>query len=405
MRILLAPVGTEGDVRPIATLAAALSRAGHEPLLLVAPDFVDLCRGCGAHPTAVGPEFRPKMDQLAQEANGRPWTAWKALLKGLREGVSDQFRLLAPHAQGVDLFVGTALQFSIHSFADQLGVPSCQIGHVPMLVQSRHLAPPNFPRSLGILNPLAWRLIFWSLEWALRDTMDHERNRMGLAPLQGPFKRHFERPFLLAMDPDLAPLPADAPARAVQCGYIRDDDTAPLPEDVESFLRAGAPPVFIGFGSMVDADAAALGRIVREAVGKAGVRAIVARGWSDLRTGDEQILSAGHVPHLKLFPRCAAVVHHGGAGTSWAVSRSGVPQVVVPHLMDQPWWAHRLSDLGVAARVVPHNRLDADRLAEAIRRAVAMDPAVCRNLSKSLAARRGSDEAAAILASWAQRRP
>ncbi|QQS05473.1 MAG: glycosyltransferase family 1 protein [Fibrobacterota bacterium] len=405
MRILLAPVGTEGDVRPVATLATALARAGHDPLLLVAPDFVDLCRSLGAHPTAMGQAFRPKMDRLSQDANGRPWTAWKALMKGLREGVSDQFREIAPQVEGVDLFVGTALQFSIHSFADRLGVPSCQVGHVPMLVQSRFHAPPNFPRSLGVFNPVAWRLVYRSLEWALRKTMDRERIRMGLDPLKGSFKSHFERPFLLAMDPELAPLPPDAPPRIAQCGYLRDPEASELSDEIESFLRAGTPPVYIGFGSMVESEVAVLGRIVCEAVHKAGVRAIVARGWTNLEAQGERILSVGHVPHLKLFPRCAAVVHHGGAGTSWAVSRSGVPQVVVPHLMDQPWWSRRLSQLAVAADVVPHAKLGVDRLALAITRAVAMEPTPCRNLSRSLASRDGPQQAADLIASWARKRP
>jgi UDP:flavonoid glycosyltransferase YjiC (YdhE family) len=372
--------------------------------LLVAPDFVDLCRNLGAHPTALGDAFRPKMDELARSANGRPWTAWKALLRGLREGVCDQFRLLAPHVQGVDLFVGTALQFSIHSFADKLEVPSCQVGHVPMLFQSRFHAPPNLPRSLGVFNPMAWRLVFRSLEWTLRKTMDRERILMGLGPLEGPFKSHFERPFLLAMDPELASLPPDVPARVAQCGYLRDVDTSELPHEIESFLRAGAPPVYIGFGSMVESEVAALGRIVGEAVHKAGVRAIVARGWTHLEARGEQILSVGHVPHLKLFPRCAAVVHHGGAGTSWAASRSGVPQVIVPHLMDQPWWSRRLAQLAVAADVVPHAKLGADRLALAISRALAMDPTPCRNLARPLCSRNGPQQAADLIASWAGRR-
>lgn len=402
MRILLAPVGTEGDVRPFATLASALARVGHEPLLLVAPDFVDLCQSVGADPIAVGEPFRPRMESLARCANGRPWSAWRALLRGLREGVSDQFRQMAPHVRGVDLFVGTALQFSIHSFADRAGVPSCQIGHVPTLVPSRHHAPPMFPRSLGIANPLAWSLVFRSLQWALRKTMDQERALLGMPPIRGAFRDHFRRQFLLAMDPELAPLASDVPPAVAQCGYPREVDALALPDEVEAFLRAGDPPVYIGFGSMVDDNTAGLAEMVRQAVHLAGTRAIVSRGWSGLVAKDDQILSVGHVPHSKLFPRCAAVVHHGGAGTSWSVSRAGVPHVVVPHLMDQPWWARRLSIMGVSARPVDHARLNAHRLAASIREAIRMDRTGCRNLSGALARRDGATKGAMLLASWAR---
>lgn len=402
MRILLAPVGTEGDVRPFATLASALARAGHEPLLLVAPDFAELCRGVGADPIVVGDPFRPRMESLARCANGRPWTAWRALLRGLREGVCDQFRLLAPHVDGVDLFVGTALQFSIHSFADRAGVPSCQIGHVPTLVPSRYHAPPMIPRSLGIANPLAWSAVFLSLQWALRRTMDRQRALLGMSPIRGAFRDHFRRPFLLAMDPELAPLASDVPPAVAQCGYPRDPDSQDLSGEVEAFLSAGDPPVYIGFGSMVDDNATGLAQTVRQAVHLAGTRAIVSRGWSGLAAKDDRILSVGHVPHSRLFPRCAAVVHHGGAGTSWSVSRAGVPHVVVPHLMDQPWWARRLSTMGLGARAVDHARLNPHRLAASIREAVGMDRTRCRNLSQTLAQRDGATKGAMILASWAR---
>lgn len=252
---------------------------------------------------------------------------------------------------------------------------------------------------------MAWRLIFRSLEWALRKTMDRERALLGLGRIAGSFQSHFERPFLLAMDPELAPLASDAPPRALQCGYPRDPDPTDLPIEVEAFLAQGEPPVYIGFGSMVDDQVASLGRVVEEAVRKVSVRAIVSRGWASLQARDPRILSVGHVPHLKLFPRCAAVVHHGGAGTSWAVSRSGVPHVVVPHLMDQPWWAGRLSGLGVAADVIPHGKLDADRLALAIRKALEMDPTSCRKLSQALVGRSGADQGASVLVSWAARDP
>jgi vancomycin aglycone glucosyltransferase len=183
-----------------------------------------------------------------------------------------------------------------------------------------------------------------------------------------------QRP-LLAADPLLAPLAPDLSGTR-QVGAFFLDDPQPLPAEVEAFLAAGEPPVYIGFGSMVDPDPARTTRELVAAVKAAGVRAILSKGWAGL--GAEalppEVLTIGSVSHRALLPRVRAVVHHGGAGTTHAAVRAGVPQVIVPHILDQFYWSERMYRLGVAPAVFTRKQLGARRMAEALRWCLRPEP-------------------------------
>jgi vancomycin aglycone glucosyltransferase len=174
---------------------------------------------------------------------------------------------------------------------------------------------------------------------------------------------------LLAADEELAPAPrrARVPVEVIGCLHPFDAD-APLPEKLEAFLASGEPPVYVGFGSMTDPAPAATTRLVLDAVARAGVRAILSRGWAGLGEGPlpEGVMEIGPVSHAALFRRVAVVVHHGGAGTTTMAARAGTPQVVVPHLLDQHYFGARVVDLGLGPPPLLRRRLRADELAAAL---------------------------------------
>ena len=180
-------------------------------------------------------------------------------------------------------------------------------------------------------------------------------------------------PVLYGYSPVVLPKPPGwGPSRRVT-GYwplLVGPDWSPPPE-LSAFLAAGPPPVCIGFGSMVVEDRAATTALVLEAVRRAGVRAVLLAGWGGLGTaehaGSDDVLVLDEAPHDWLYPRCAAVVHHGGAGTTGAALRAGVPAVVVPFGVDQPMWASRVVALGTGPQPIPRRRLTADRLTHALR--------------------------------------
>ncbi len=175
-----------------------------------------------------------------------------------------------------------------------------------------------------------------------------------------------DRPWLAA-DPALAPAFPLAGMEVVQTGAWMLSDQTPLPDDLENFLADGAPPIYLGFGSMRASEQT--GRVLIEAARALGLRSILSQGWANLTPSDtgNDCLSIGDVNHEKLFPRVAAIVHHGGAGTTTTAARAGRAQVIIPHNYDQFYWAHRVQQLGVGVSGPMRDDLTVDALVQALR--------------------------------------
>ncbi len=182
---------------------------------------------------------------------------------------------------------------------------------------------------------------------------------------------------MYGFSPSIVPRPADWGSHVHVTGYWFNDPENGWrpPAELAHFLDAGPPPVYVGFGSMTDRDPAVVARIVLEALEQTGCRAVVLSGWARLPgvTDRPGVHFVENVPHDWLFPKMAAVVHHGGAGTTHAGLRAGAPTVVVPFFTDQPFWGARVAELGVGPRPIPRRELSSDRLATALCR-VTRDP-------------------------------
>ncbi len=181
-------------------------------------------------------------------------------------------------------------------------------------------------------------------------------------------------PFLYGYSEHIIPKPPDWPGWFSVTGYWFLDH---LPnwqpsEALVNFLTEGPPPVYVGFGSMRDGDASRLAQIVVQAIKLSGQRAILTKGWGGLdpeHVPEDDIFFIRNVPHDWLFPKMAAVVHHGGAGTTAAGLKAGVPSVIVPFSGDQPYWAKQMFTIGVSTQPIPYANLSAPKLAAAIRKA------------------------------------
>ncbi|GHF55654.1 hypothetical protein GCM10010218_41500 [Streptomyces mashuensis] len=243
----------------------------------------------------------------------------------------------------------------------------------------------DFPPVVGAARPLgrwgnrtAGRLALHVVDRIHAGAVQDLRTELGLPALSARAeRRRAERagwPVLHGFSTVLVPRPADWRTGLDVVGnwwpHVPPDD--PLPTVVEDFLQAGPPPVLVGFGSMAAGDGERLGELAVQALRSAGVRGILQSGSAGLATdaGGDDVLTVGDLPHATLLPRTAAVVHHGGAGTTAATLRAGVPAVPVPVMADQPFWAGRVAGLGAATAPVPYAELTAGRLAEAIRAAV-----------------------------------
>ena len=178
------------------------------------------------------------------------------------------------------------------------------------------------------------------------------------------------QPVLYGFSRLVVPIPTNTSRPRFATGYW----VLPTPEDwaappaLEAFLARKGTVVTIGFGSMASRDAEGLTQLVVGAVKRAGLRAVLVSGWGGLKAADagDDFFFADSLPHEWLFPRVSAVVHHGGAGTTGTALRAGVPAIVVPFTMDQPFWASRIEALGAGPKPIARKRLTEKRLADAL---------------------------------------
>jgi len=257
--------------------------------------------------------------------------------------------------------------------AEALGIPYVFAALGPILLPAPDYPPPkvglHYSQSLpGLVNRFLWMRDEQSWNQRFGATLNEERAKAGLARVRSILRHTLTDRPLVAADPVLAPASAATRLRIVQTGaWFLPDQTA-LPDQVEQFLANGEPPIYFGFGS-TRAAAEQTGQLLLETARALGRRAIISQGWANLRPNDAgpDCLSIGDVNFEKLLGRVAAIVHHGGAGTTAAAARAGKPQVVVPHRYDQYYWAHRVQRSGVGVSGPTPEHLTGPALVSALR--------------------------------------
>ena len=371
MRIALAADGTRGDIHPMLALAGLLARRGHDVLVCGPPDFEEDARSRGVEFRAVGTRVRAYLEERARLIHGGPLTTLGAGRRYVQEHLGLQMRELAAAIDRADWVFGAGSNFAASSIAELRGARYRMVAYCPSLLRSRHQTPFAVPR--GELptwaNRAAWRIVGAYIRLSLGGALDRARAGLGLPPARDVYRLLVgERP-ALAAEPILAALPDEFEREVIRIGCLHPFEPRELPAKLEQFLAEGEAPVYVGFGSMPDPDPRATTRLVLEAVERAGVRAILSQGWAGLGGAalPEGVTLVGPACHASLFARVAAVVHHGGAGTTTTAARAGVPQILVPHLLDQFHWAQRVVRLGLGPPPLPRRRLHAEGLAQALR--------------------------------------
>lgn len=383
MDIALLSYGSRGDVQPYLALAHALGAIGHRARLIAPPNFADIAAG---HPVEFCPVGVDIQAQLSSERireltkSGNLVRNFQVFRDELRGFMDDTARDTLRACQGSDLLIGVSA--NSYSLAEKLGVPFIEAVLQPITPTRAFPSPIAFPKgqlggALNRLSHVAFEQIFWQL---FRTTVDRMRTHtLGLPPygLRSPLGGYRDHALLRmhAYSAHVVPRPSDWPAQHQVTGYWFLPPPAGWrpPAELSAFLAAGPPPVYVGFGSMMARDAQKMTALVTEALARSGQRGLLAGGWGALAATEQrsdQLFFVNSIPHHWLFPRMAAVVHHGGAGTTGASLRSGVPSVVVPFSFDQPFWGQRVAALGVGPAPIPRARLTAERLADAIGRAV-----------------------------------
>ena len=407
MRVLLTTIGSQGDVRPLVALASRLRESGHGAHLCVSPDLRDWVEGLGFPFTPIGPQMRGMVGAPAPKPAGSAPPPSPEQMRGQVEAtLARESATITEAARGCEVIVAAAGRPLIpaRTVAETLGIRYVFAVFSPSHLPSPHHAPFGV-RGAGQGQPSspAGNLELWDrhgrqLNDRLRTGLNRHRAAAGLSPVDDVRDHIFTSRPWLAADPVLAPWPGAA-SEVFQTGAWILPDPRPLDPRLEAFLAAGDPPVYFGFGSMRMAPEVV--QVVAESARRVGRRAIIAGGWAglSLTAADPGLLVIGEVNQQVLFRRVAAVVHHGGAGTTTAAALAGAPQVIVAQAFDQPYWARRITHLGIGA-AHPGATPAADSLTAALWSA--LDPAVAaraRVLTFGLDAGGAQEAAASLIAS------
>ncbi|WP_332641186.1 glycosyltransferase [Brevundimonas sp.] len=350
MRILLSTYGSRGDVEPLVGLAVALQSLGAGAVVSAPPEpeFEELLARAGVESAPAFMSVRQWIDEARRDPKPIPALAARM--------VPAQYDSLYAASEGCDAIVATGLfpsAAAARNVADKRGLRYEQAVFCPISLPSHHHKP--FPRPGRPLPPevtdtrALWDLNLEVMNDLFGEATNAARAAVGLPVLDNVRDHVFTDRPLLAVDPVLWPWEPTDLSETIQTGAWILPDTRPLPADLEAFLEAGPAPVYVGFGSIALPSTREAARIAIEAARADSRRVVLAQGWVEaepLDDGDDVFLT-GDVNQQSLFPRMAAVVHHGGAGTTTTAARAGAPQVIVPQIVDQPFWAARVAGLGV----------------------------------------------------------
>jgi vancomycin aglycone glucosyltransferase len=350
MRVLLSTYGSRGDVEPMAALAMRLRAIGADAVVCAPPDpeFARLLADADVPMIAAGDAVRPLVTGTAPPRAGDFAARTSAVM-------ADHFERIVTAAAGCDAIVATGMfpvAAAARTAADVLDIRYHHVSLQPTLLPSLHHPPPErpgHPLPQGVTdNRGLWAHDAASMQTLYGGPIDRLRAANGLAPLANVRDHVFTARPWLATDPVLSPR-RTPDFEVEQTGAWIRPDPRPLPPDLEEFLEEGPPPVHIGFGSIPLRPKEDAARVFTGAARRLGRRVVLGSGWAGLTPIDDRddCIVVGEVNQQALFRRVAAVVHHGGAGTTITAALAGAPQVVVPQIVDQPYWARRVADLGI----------------------------------------------------------
>jgi vancomycin aglycone glucosyltransferase len=352
MRILISSYGSRGDVQPMVALGVALRALNADVLMCAPPDseFIELAE-------------RNQIPLVPALASVQQWVE-QARKTGMKLPqlsqimVAGQFEILDQAAEGCCAIIATGLfpsRAAAQLVAERRGIEFVSVHFCPQYLPSPDIPPvefPGWPHPKGLTGcDSLWALNIQVMNSLFCEAVNTYRVRLGLKPVENVRDQAFTRRPWLASDSVLGPWRASEVCDGVQTGAWILSDLRPLPPDLMKFLDGGAPPVYCGFGSMPMQAAPDVARVAINAIRARGRRTLLARGLAGLVASDEgqDCFVLGEVNQQALFPRVAAVIHHGGAGTTATTAQADVPQVIVPQVADQPYWARQLVRLGIGA--------------------------------------------------------
>ena len=382
MRIVIIAPGSRGDVQPYIALGKGLQNAGHYIRLVTHSNFELLVTSYGLEFWSFGNDVKDAVENSEMRELTEKGNFLLLMVKMAKEAQREALHfaeggLIA--AQDMDLVLsGMGGLYIGIAIAEKLDIPLVQAYVVPF-TPTKELSSALTPKLPTLLNRFSHHLtrqLMWQ-GFRSADTIARKKVlNIPAAPLLGPYnsKSTHNMPILYGFSPSVIPAPSDWNGNTHITGYwfVDETDDWQPPSLLLDFLQSGSPPVYIGFGSMGNRNPEQTADLVIQALALINQRAILLSGWGGLQKTDvpNSIFMIDSIPHSWLFPRVSVVVHHGGASTTAAGLKAGVPTVIIPFFGDQPFWGQRVADLGVGSKPIPRKKLTAERLANTIQEVV-----------------------------------
>jgi UDP:flavonoid glycosyltransferase YjiC (YdhE family) len=377
-RVVIATVGSRGDVQPALAIAQELLKRGHVPVIAAPPNFAPWVQELGFEFASLGVDMQEMLAQNQGVMTGNPWRMLKELLRYFSEQPPLQVLQLKNICQGADALVYCGLAFFVApSICESLALPGFGVLFTTCVLPAKAHVPPTLPwQGLpGWVNKLIWRIDRPVGNLLMRRRLNKARALIGLAPVVD-LRTHVldEHPPTLAVDELLFPPDPRWQGRYPYANFLFLEDPEPLDPELDAWLSDGEPPVYLGFGSMSGRGTDHIEHLMIDAVSATGRRCLVGAGWAGFGAGTMPAAwrLVTNAPHERLFPRTALVVHHGGSGTTAQALRAGIPQVLLPLMLDQFHHAHCLYLAGLAPRPIPMEKITAVGLTQAIQAALAL---------------------------------
>jgi sterol 3beta-glucosyltransferase len=413
VKITLLTYGSRGDVEPFIALAKGLTHAGHA-VRLAAPQVFDPLLGSTQIEFFGLPGNPGQLVQgLVDEAGRNPWRMVFAMGDFVLPLALEVSKIASQAAEGADIIVHSFLLTSLgYELAHQQSIPDISAQFFPVFCSTSEFPAPTFPPLPlgGTYRRLTHQIVsqvFWRGSRLLYKLA--RRRHPVLPPLTGwPFNRRNQRqtPILYAFSPQVVPRPQDWPAHAHITGYWFPQDTGSKEPDraLMDYLAAGPKPLVVAFGSTVSSRLRRIGDQVLAALTLTGQRGILVGSGLEIENLPPDIYAIADVPYQRLFPYAAAVLHHGGAGTTGKGLQAGVPNVVIPFTSDQPFWGSRVRALGAGPRPLAPGRITVKKLAVTIEAAInditMRERAV--QIGRAIAQEDGVSQAVAIIEQYAR---
>jgi vancomycin aglycone glucosyltransferase len=359
MKISIVVYGSRGDVQPMLALADEIIKKGHEIVFCANPENEDLVKVYNCSFIAIGPNLREQLKICAAEKK-QPDRFSLSSFKELKREIENQMDILPEIIKGSSLVLGAGIIFGVPTAADIAGIPYRLVVFYPFALGSG--------KNDSWHGNLKLKLAKFFLNAFFKKLINKKRLEVGLQSIDDIIPYYWGNHVIVASDAALNAVPEGVKAKYSQTGYMFLPSKKGLPENVEKFLASGKPPIFIGFGSNPINDPNELIEMFELVAKSTNQRFIISKGWSDLTnaTTSSDILFVDDMPYEILFPRMAAIIHHGGTGTMSYAAKAGIPQAAFPYMGDQFINRKQIIKLGIGPKTCNFKKISAKVLTTTI---------------------------------------